>query len=84
MTIEPSDQTIILHLLRGAVPERADDISRLWTQYGHAIDVAPSAKGVTMNADASRIQFDTKTSDLDTKRCSRQKVIEQTTNIYCL
>lgn len=64
MTIEPSDQTIILHLLRGAVPERADDISRLWTQYGHAIDVAPSTKGVTMNADASRIQFDTKTIDL--------------------
>lgn len=63
MTTEPSDRTIILHLLRGAVPERADEISGLWRQYGHAVDVAPSAKGVTMNADAKRIQFDTKTID---------------------
>lgn len=63
MTPEPSDRTIVLHLLRGAVPERADEISRLWRQYGHAVEVAPSAKGVTMNADATRIQFDTKTID---------------------
>ncbi|OCJ70586.1 hypothetical protein A6U96_05760 [Agrobacterium tumefaciens] len=63
MTAEPSDRTIILHLLRGAVPERADEISGLWSQYGHAVEVAPSAKGVTMNADATRIQFDTKTID---------------------
>ncbi len=63
MTTEPSDRTIILHLLRGAVPERADEISGLWREYGHAIEVAPSTKGVTMNADATRIQFDTKTID---------------------
>ncbi|NOW44752.1 hypothetical protein FHW96_000898 [Novosphingobium sp. SG751A] len=63
MTTEPSDRTIILHLLRGAVPERADDISSLWSQYGHAVEVASSTKGVTMNADARRIQFDTKTID---------------------
>lgn len=63
MTAEPSDRTIILHLLRGAVPERADEICGLWSQYGHAVEVAPSAKGVTMNADATRIQFDTKMID---------------------
>ena len=63
MTAELSDRTIILHLLRGAVPERADEISGLWSRYGHAVEVAPSAKGVTMNADATRIQFDTKTID---------------------
>lgn len=63
MTTEPSDRTIILHLLRGAVPERADEISGLWRQYGHAVEVASSAKSVTMNADATRIQFDTKTID---------------------
>ncbi len=63
MTTEPSDRTIILHLLRGAVPERADEICSLWGQYGHAVEVAPSTKGVTMNADATRIQFDTKTID---------------------
>ncbi|NEX48285.1 peptidase U49, Lit peptidase [Rhodobacter sp. ETT8] len=64
MTTEPSNRTIILNLLRGAVPERADEISSLWSQYGHAVEVAPSTKGVTMNADAKRIQFDTKTIDL--------------------
>ena len=63
MTTEPSDRTIVLHLLRGAVPERADDISGLWRQYGHAVEVVPSSKGVTMNADATRIRFDTKTID---------------------
>ncbi len=63
MTSEPSDRTIILNLLRGAVPERADEISSLWSQYGHAVEVTPSTKGVTMNADATRIQFDTKTID---------------------
>ena len=52
MATELSDRRIVLHLLRGAVPERADEISRLWSQYGHAVEVAPSAKGVTMNADA--------------------------------
>jgi hypothetical protein len=63
MTTEPSDWTIVLHHLRGAVPERADEISGLWSQYGHSVDVAPSTKGVTMNADVTRIQFDTKTID---------------------
>lgn len=63
MTTKPSDQMITLHLLRGAVPERADEISSLWSQYGHAVEVTPSTKGVTMNADARRIQFDTKTID---------------------
>lgn len=63
MTNEPSDRTIILQLLRGAVPERADEIGALWRRYGHAVEVAPSAKGVTMNADAARIRFDTKTID---------------------
>ncbi|MFT4933974.1 MAG: hypothetical protein ACI9LT_000647 [Pseudoalteromonas distincta] len=63
MTTEPSDRTIILHLLRGAVPERADEISGLWHQYGHAVEVAASTRGVRMNADATRIQFDPKTID---------------------
>ncbi|MBN9508941.1 MAG: peptidase U49, Lit peptidase [Alphaproteobacteria bacterium] len=63
MTTGPADRAIVLHLLRGAVPERADEISGFWTRYGHAVEVAPSSKGVTMNADASRIRFDTKTID---------------------
>jgi hypothetical protein len=63
MTDESSVQTIVLNLLKGAVPERAKHISRLWHQYGPAVDVASSAKGITMNADAKRIQIDTKTID---------------------
>lgn len=63
MATNPSDRTIVLHLLRGAVPERADDISSLWSQYGHAVEVVPSTTGVTMNADDKRIRFDTKTID---------------------
>lgn len=63
MTTKPSDRIIVLHLLRGAVPERADEISALWRQYGHAVEVAPDTKGITMNADATRIRFDTKTID---------------------
>jgi hypothetical protein len=63
MAAEPSDRTIVLRLLRGAVPERADEISGLWSQYGHGVEVAPSTKSVTMNADDKRIQFDTKTID---------------------
>ncbi|MBS0274146.1 MAG: peptidase U49, Lit peptidase [Proteobacteria bacterium] len=64
MTDEPNNRTIVLHLLRGAVPERADDISSLWRKYAPAVDVAASAGGTTMNANRHRIRFDTKTIDL--------------------
>jgi hypothetical protein len=56
-------KTITLHLIRGAVPERADEISKLWEQYGHDVEIAPSTKGLTMNADATRIRFSNKDID---------------------
>ncbi|MBQ56775.1 MAG: peptidase U49, Lit peptidase [Pseudomonadaceae bacterium] len=64
MATATSDKTVILHLLRGAVPERADEISGLWRKYGHDVEVATSTKGVTMNANVKRIKFDIKTIDL--------------------
>jgi|SRR5665213_3995482 len=64
MTKVPSDQTIVLNLLRGAVPERADEISGLWAKYTPAVEVAPSAVRTTMNANRHRVRFDTKTIDL--------------------
>jgi len=64
MSKEPSDKTIVLHLLRGAVPERAEEISGLWSKYGPAVEVAPNAGGTTMNANRHRICFDTKTINL--------------------
>lgn len=60
----PGDRTIVLHLLRGAVPERADEIGSLWTKYAPAVEVAGSKAGTTMNANRHRIRFDTKTIDL--------------------
>lgn len=63
MSNAPSDRTIVLNLLRGAVPERADEISKLWLEHGHAIEVAPNAQGSTINATSKRIKFDTKTID---------------------
>ena len=63
MTPEPSPSTIILHLLRGAVPEQADCLSSLWGEHGHDVEVAQSSKGTTMNSTSLRIKFDTKTVD---------------------
>lgn len=40
MATEPSDQTIVLNLLRGAVPEKADELCRLWTEHQHSGRVA--------------------------------------------
>jgi hypothetical protein len=64
MTDEISESAIVLNLLRGAVPERADEISALWKQFAPAVEVAASAAGTTMNANRHRISFDTKTIDL--------------------
>lgn len=63
MTTRSTDRTIVLNLLRGAVPERADEISRLWRSHGHEVDVVPSSVGSTMEATSKRIRFDTKTID---------------------
>lgn len=63
MATEPSDRTIVLSLLRGAVPEQADKLCALWLEYGHDIEVAPSSRGATMNSTSKRIKFDTKTID---------------------
>ena len=63
MTTRSTDRTTVLNLLRGAVPERADEISRLWLAHGHEVDVVPSSVGSTMEATSTRIRFDTKTID---------------------
>lgn len=58
-----SSDTIILNLLRGAVPEKADALCQSWEKYEHEIEVVQSSLGATMNATSKRIQFDTKTID---------------------
>jgi len=63
MTTEPSDRTIVLNLLRGAVPEKDVELCRLWKEHGHDVEVHSSGPGLTMNANIKRIKFDTKTID---------------------
>lgn len=63
MAVERSDQTIVLNLLRGAVPEQADRLCAIWVHHGHEVEVAPSCRGATMNSTSKRIKFDTKTID---------------------
>lgn len=63
MATELSDQTIVLNLLRGAVPEKGDELCKLWTDHRHSVEVAASGKGLTLNATSKRIKFDTKTVD---------------------
>lgn len=63
MATEPTDQTIVLNLLRGAVPEKGDELCKLWTEHRHAVEVAASGPGLTLNATSKRIKFDTKTVD---------------------
>ncbi|GAA3687527.1 MULTISPECIES: phage exclusion protein Lit family protein [Acetobacter] len=63
MTTKPSDQTIVLNLLRGAVPEKAAELCRLWTDQQHSVEVTSSGASLTLNATSKRIKFDTKTVD---------------------
>ncbi|MQW61597.1 hypothetical protein GHK33_02465 [Sinorhizobium meliloti] len=63
MTNTPTGETMVLHLLRGAVPERADELTKLWREHGHEIMVAPSAKGARMEATSKHIIFSPKTID---------------------
>ncbi|HHB9365820.1 TPA: phage exclusion protein Lit family protein [Enterobacter roggenkampii] len=59
----PSLETIVLNLLRGAVPENADELCQTWKSYKHTVELAKDAHGSTMNATSRRIEFDSKTID---------------------
>jgi hypothetical protein len=59
-----SEIEIVRLLLKGALPDRADELEALWRKYGPAIEIAPNGKGHVMNANRRRIRFSTKTIDL--------------------
>lgn len=61
---EQGDGAVVFELIRGAVPERADEIAALWAQYAPAVEVAPSRQGLTMEADKEKIRFDVKTAEI--------------------
>ncbi len=71
----PNDRTIVLNLRRGAVPERASEISAHWSSYRPDVEVVPSTAGVIMEANRHRIRFDTKTfrdrGTVASRRCAR-------------
>jgi hypothetical protein len=48
-----ADRTIILNLLKGAVPERADELAELFEH----VEIAPTGKGVRIEAEKDRITF---------------------------
>ena len=58
---EPSERIIILNLLRGAVPERAQEITACWQRFDPKVEIIRDRAGTTMNANRRRIQFDVKT-----------------------
>ena len=58
---EPSERTVILNLLRAAVPERAQEITACWKRFDPKVEIISDRVGTTMNASRHRIQFDMKT-----------------------
>lgn len=60
---ERDESATVVALIKGAVPERADEIAGLWAKYAPAIQVAPSRQGTTMEADKEKIRFDVKTTE---------------------
>ncbi|WP_032917870.1 phage exclusion protein Lit family protein [Mesorhizobium erdmanii] len=64
MISQAEAKAAILDLLRGAVPERDDEICSIWSQYAPIVEIVPDRPGVTMRATDKRIQFSLKTIDL--------------------
>lgn len=50
-------RTIVLHLLRGAVPERANELSSLFKKYQANVAIMPNETGMTMRANKDGIKF---------------------------
>ncbi len=55
--IDPKD---IVALLKGAAPERSEEITSLWARYAPQIVLATDAKRITLDANKDRIRFDAK------------------------
>jgi hypothetical protein len=62
-SVSPKDAVIAL--MKGAVPERSDEISSLWKRYDPKVLLVANASRVTLNANKDRIAFDVKTKVLE-------------------
>ena len=58
---QPNAKQVVRDLMKAAVPERSSELDELWDKYSPEVEVAKDAKGITMNANKHRIQFDNKT-----------------------
>lgn len=59
-----SPLSIIKMLMKGAVPERVEEIEALWRHYQPQVVVVENRSGITLNASRERIEFDPKTADV--------------------
>lgn len=59
-----SPESIIQMLMKGAVPERSNEIDALWGRYHPQVVVVGNRSGITLNATQERIEFDPKTVDV--------------------
>ena len=54
----------VIALMRGAVPEREEELMALWARYNPDVVLVADARRVTLNATKDRIAFDAKTMDV--------------------
>jgi hypothetical protein len=62
--VNVSPKQAVIFLMKGAAPERTDELDRLWTRYKPAVVLVDDAKRITMKADKDHIEFDAKTMDV--------------------
>jgi Peptidase U49 len=63
MTDSLPPKEVIKALMKGAAPERAEEIEALWTAYNPSVVIVDDRKGISLNATKDRIEFDLKTMD---------------------
>ncbi len=61
-TLTPKE--VVVSLMRGAVPERVDDIDSLWDEYHPDVELVEDSGSITLNACKDSIQFDLKTMEV--------------------
>lgn len=59
-----SPREIVISLMKGAVPERREEITTIWEQYSPEVVMVQDAKHITLNANKERINFDAKTMEV--------------------
>lgn len=59
-----SPKEIVVANMKGAVPERHDEIMAMWAHYNPKVVISQYAKRITLNATKERIEFDTKTMEV--------------------